>query len=79
MKCANSYMPAILIAIPLLAMALDVRAQQQLPGQTYAANNHPKLFRPWTCEAIPLTEYPSPPAPEPVSQFAPQDAGPAGR
>ena len=32
MRCTNSYIPATVIAIPLLVMVLDVRAQVQIPS-----------------------------------------------
>lgn len=47
MRCTISHMPAIVIAIPLLAMGLDVHAQQQVPGETYTAD----LKGTWTCDS----------------------------
>ena len=53
MRYTNSYMPATVIAIPLLAMVLDVRAQQQVPGETFIPGETytADLLRPWTCDS----------------------------
>jgi len=44
---------SIVIAIPLLAMGLGVRAQELVPvSDTYTPQSTPELLRPWTCDSF---------------------------